>query len=110
MVRLFEMFIIFFDYFDVLIFFYCSLVRIQDRINKGFEVFEYYANNQWEFRNEHVHYMRRIMNEREKIEYKVDGNDMDIRSYFRDCIMAARIYILKEMPETLPRARLHMKM
>lgn len=85
-------------------------MRIQDRINKGFEVFEYYANNQWEFRNEHVHYMRRIMNDREKIEYKVDGNDMDIRSYFRDCIMAARIYILKEMPETLPRARLHMKM
>jgi fatty acyl-CoA reductase len=86
------------------------LVRIQDRINKGFEVFEYYANNQWEFRNEHVHYLRRIMNEREKFDYKVDGNDMNIRSYFRDCIMAARIYILKETPDTLPRARTHMKM
>lgn len=85
------------------------LVRIQDRINKGFEVFEYYANNQWEFRNEHVHYMRRILNQREKFEYKVDGNDMDIRNYFRDCIMAARIYILKETPDTLPRARIHMK-
>ncbi|VVC37652.1 Male sterility, NAD-binding,NAD(P)-binding domain,Fatty acyl-CoA reductase, C-terminal [Cinara cedri] len=85
------------------------LVRIQDRINKGFEVFEYYANNQWEFRNEHVHYIRRVMNAREKFEYTVDGDDMDIRSYFRDCIMAARIYILKEMPDTLPRARIHMK-
>ncbi|XP_050438445.1 fatty acyl-CoA reductase 1 [Adelges cooleyi] len=85
------------------------LVRIQDRINKGFEVFEYYANNQWEFRNEHVHYMRKIMNAREKFEYKIDGADMNIRNYFRDCIMAARIYILKEMPETLPRARTHMK-
>ncbi|XP_050528205.1 fatty acyl-CoA reductase 1-like [Daktulosphaira vitifoliae] len=85
------------------------LVRIQDRINKGFEVFGYYANNQWEFRNEHVHHLRKIMNAREKFEYKIDGADMNIRNYFRDCIMASRIYILKEMPDTLPGARRHMK-
>ena len=84
--------------------------RVQERINKGFEVFEYYANNQWEFRNEHVHHIRKIMNRKERRDWKVDGEDMDIREYFKDCVMAARIYILKEMPDTIPAAKRHMKM
>ena len=86
------------------------LCRVQDKINKGFEVFEYYANNQWEFRNEHVHYIRKVMNKRERLEYKVDGEEMDIREYFKSCIMSARNHILKEPPETIPAARRHMKM
>ncbi|XP_022194362.1 fatty acyl-CoA reductase 1 [Nilaparvata lugens] len=85
------------------------LCRVQERINKGFEVFEYYANNQWEFRNDQIHHMRKIMNRRERFEYKIDGEDMDLYKYFEDCILAARIYILKEMPETLPGARRHMR-
>lgn len=85
------------------------LVRIQDRINKGFEVFEYYANNQWEFKNDYVHVLRKLMNKRERVEYKIDGEDLDIRKYFQDCISATRIFILKEMPDTLPAARRHMR-
>lgn len=85
------------------------LVKIQDRISKGFEVFEYYANNQWEFKNDFVHVVRRLMNKRERFEYKIDGEDLDIRKYFSDCIMAARIFILKEMPDSLPAARRHMR-
>jgi len=85
------------------------LCRVQERINKGFEVFEYYANNQWEFKNEHVHLLRKVMNKRERFEYKVDGEDMDLRKYFEDCILSTRLYILKEMPDTLPAARRHMR-
>lgn len=50
------------------------------------------------------------MNKKERHEWKVDGEDMDIREYFKNCVMAARIYILKEMPETIPAARRHMIM
>uniref|UniRef100_A0A0A9WQG7 Fatty acyl-CoA reductase n=1 Tax=Lygus hesperus TaxID=30085 RepID=A0A0A9WQG7_LYGHE len=86
------------------------LVKIQDRINKGFEVFEYYANNQWDFNNDNLRAIRHKMNDREKVEYKLDGDGMDLKMYFRDCILAARKYILKESPESIPRARQHMKM
>ncbi|BES94747.1 Male sterility protein [Nesidiocoris tenuis] len=86
------------------------LVKIQDRISKGFEVFEYYANNQWDFNNDNLRSIRHKMNPREKIDYKLDGDGMDLQMYFRDCILAARKYILKEAPETIPRARQHMKM
>ncbi|XP_014251355.1 putative fatty acyl-CoA reductase CG5065 isoform X2 [Cimex lectularius] len=86
------------------------LLRVQDRINKGFEVFEYYANNQWDFKNDNLRNLRNVLNEREKLEYCINGTSMDMRLYFRDCILAARSYILKEPPETIPGARRHMRM
>jgi fatty acyl-CoA reductase len=71
-------------------------------------VFEYYTNKQWDFRNEYDS-IRGMMNEREKKEFKVDGNDLDIYKYLLDATHAARLYILKETPDTLPAARRHMK-
>nr|CAD7449193.1 unnamed protein product [Timema bartmani] len=86
------------------------MIRIQRRISKGFEVFEYYANNQWDFKNDHVHVLRKLMNPREKKAFKIDGEGLNIDSYFEDCISAARIYILNEPLDTLPAARRHMRM
>lgn len=85
------------------------LLRVHDRINKGFKVFEYYANNQWDFKNDQIRLMRSTMNERERIEYKIDGDGMDMKWYFSDCILAAREYILRDTPDTIPAARRHMK-
>jgi len=86
------------------------MCRVQRRINKGFEVFEYYANNQWDFENTHYDDIRKKINSTEYKNYQVHGEDMDIDAYFEDCIRAARIYILKELPETLPAARRHLRM
>lgn len=85
------------------------LWRIQQRITKGFEVFEYYANNQWDFNNEKSLELRELMNPKEKEKYKVDGSGMNYDEYFFNCIHAARVYILKEPDSTLPSARRHMK-
>lgn len=85
------------------------LLRVQRRINKGFEVFEYYTNKQWDFRNEHVVAIRKIMNERERKAFKIDGDNLDINQYLVDCVHAARLYILNEPLETLPAARRHIK-
>ncbi|XP_047097206.1 putative fatty acyl-CoA reductase CG5065 [Schistocerca piceifrons] len=85
------------------------MMRVQRRIMKGFEVFEYYANNQWQFINDSALEVRKQLNKRERLLYKIDGDDLDIDAYFEDCIRAARLYILKELPETLPAARRHMR-
>lgn len=73
-------------------------------------MFEYYANNQWDFKNDQIRSLRSTLNERERIEYKIDGDNMDIKLYFSDCILSAREYILKDQPTTIPAARRHMKM
>ncbi|XP_020291327.1 putative fatty acyl-CoA reductase CG5065 isoform X1 [Pseudomyrmex gracilis] len=49
------------------------------------------------------------MNKTEYKKYQVHGEDLDIDAYFEDCIRAARIYILNELPETLPAARRHLR-
>ncbi|XP_026740172.1 putative fatty acyl-CoA reductase CG5065 [Trichoplusia ni] len=85
------------------------LVRVQKRITKGFEVFEYYTNNQWDFKSDIAQTVRQTLNPRERRDYKVDAVGLDISKYFEDCIRAARVFILKEYDDTLPAARRHMK-
>ncbi|KAG8232899.1 hypothetical protein J437_LFUL012813 [Ladona fulva] len=84
------------------------LKRVHQRISKGFEVFEYYANNQWEFKNDRMMSLREKQNEREYEELLMDGKQMDMVDYFEKCTIAARLYLLKETPETLPAAKRHL--
>lgn len=85
------------------------MCRVQRRIQKGFEIFEYYANNQWDFENANIYEIRDKLNEVEFKKYQIHGLDLDIDKYFESCIRAARIYILNEPPETLPAARRHLR-
>lgn len=85
------------------------MCRVHRRIQKGFEVFEYYANNQWDFVNTNITQIRDKLNPREKMLYQIHGDDMDLDAYFEACIRSARVFILNEPPETLPAARRHLK-
>lgn len=85
------------------------MCRVHRRIKKGFEVFEYYANNQWDFDNSCITGIRDKLNSTEYKNYQLHGEDLDIDAYFEDCIRAARIYILNEPLETLPAARKHLR-
>lgn len=49
-------------------------MRVQRRITKGFEVFEYYANNQWDFKSDNIQSVRELLNPKESLLYKIDGN------------------------------------
>ncbi|KAI4454517.1 male sterility protein 2-related [Holotrichia oblita] len=86
------------------------LWRIQQRITKGFEVFEYYANNQWDFNNDTSMAARSQLNPKERQKYKLDGNGISYLDYFTDCTHACRLYILKETDDTIPAAKRHMRM
>ncbi|XP_041971165.1 putative fatty acyl-CoA reductase CG5065 [Aricia agestis] len=85
------------------------LLRVHRRISKGFDVFEYYTNNQWDFKSDIAQTLREKLNPRERRDYKIDAVGLDIMKYFEDCIRSARIFILKEYDDTLPAARRHMK-
>lgn len=51
-----------------------SLCRVQRRVQKGFEVFEYYANNQWDFDNANVLHLRSLVNDIEKENYAIQDD------------------------------------
>lgn len=85
-------------------------MRVQDRISKGFEVFEYYANNVWNFDNSEAVKLRKLMNKKERLNYVIEKIDVDLVEYFTNCVLCARRLILKESDESIPAAKRHMKM
>ncbi|CAG9131844.1 unnamed protein product [Plutella xylostella] len=50
------------------------LIHVQKHIQKGMEVFEYYTNNQWDFRSDAVQRLRTKMTPREREAYKMDAD------------------------------------
>lgn len=48
-------------------------MRVHRRISKGFDVFEYYTNNQWDFKSDIAQTVRKSLNPRERRDYKVDA-------------------------------------
>lgn len=85
-------------------------MRVQRRIQKGFEVLEYYANNQWDFDTTNIESLRLKMNALESVKYKIDSKGFVHEEYFLSALRAARVHILKEMDDTLPAAKRHMRM
>ncbi|XP_055380127.1 fatty acyl-CoA reductase 1 isoform X2 [Condylostylus longicornis] len=85
------------------------LCRVQRRITKGFEVFEYYANRTWKFDNGEAVKIRREMNKIERQKYVIEKFELDLVKYFENCTLCARRYILKEPDDTIPAARKHMR-
>lgn len=62
-------------------YYFCSLCRVHRRIQKGFDVFEYYANNQWDFDNTNILYLRSIVNDLERKKYAIQDDSM-LRKFF----------------------------
>lgn len=83
---------------------------MHERIAKGMEVLEYYANNQWDFDNTNANFMRVALNETERVKYKCDSEGVDVYLYFENCILGARRYLLKQPDDKLPAARRMMKL
>lgn len=72
----------------------CRLMRVHKKICKGFEVFEYYANNQWDFDNSNLRYLRTVINETERARYKIDAEGLDMMKYFEVSPRILRSWIL----------------
>lgn len=83
---------------------FSSLVRVQRRIKRGYQIFEYYSNRRWDFRKENSTEVRKWMNEKEKKVFKIDDEGIDYYTYFVSCTLGARRYIRNEKDEDIPKA------
>lgn len=84
------------------------LWKIQQRIAKGSDMLEFYANNQWEFRHDALLTVRNSMTRREVELYKLNEQGLDMDEYLYNCTHAARLYMFNEGDETIPAAKRHM--
>ncbi|XP_031638474.1 putative fatty acyl-CoA reductase CG5065 [Contarinia nasturtii] len=81
------------------------LVGIQRRISQGLKVLQYYTTKNWTFKNEKFLRMKDNMSEKDKEIFYFSVEDVDWNAYIGHYILGARHYLLKEKPETLPKAR-----
>jgi alcohol-forming fatty acyl-CoA reductase len=86
------------------------LWKVHERIAKGMEVLQYYANNQWDFDNKHAIRIRAKLNNLEKKLYKCDAEGVDINKYFENCVLGSRRYLLKQTDDRIPAAQRMMKL
>lgn len=81
------------------------MVKIQKRIIRGYDVFEYYVNRKWDFKKNNSIQVRNSLNTAEKLMFQTDANGFDLKEYIATSILGARRYILKETDDTIPRAK-----
>ncbi|KAJ3652217.1 hypothetical protein Zmor_018200 [Zophobas morio] len=86
------------------------LVRVQKKVLKGYQIFEYYVNREWDFRHDNMNIIRDYLNPREKEEFIMDPDGFDFHTYITDCMLGARRYILKEPDDGISSALKRMKM
>lgn len=87
-----------------------SMLRVQQKIEVGLEVLQYFTTHKWCFKNEKFLRIRDSMCPEDKKEFNMDFKVVEDLPYLRHCILGARQYLLKEPLENLPKARRTIKM
>ncbi|XP_053678515.1 putative fatty acyl-CoA reductase CG5065 [Anopheles nili] len=86
------------------------LAKLQRKIYTANVALEYFILNNWDFKNGNfIKLASEIKPEDNKDFYYRDFIEFDVTLYFRNCILGARRYLLKEKDENIPRALTHLK-
>ncbi|XP_041769565.1 putative fatty acyl-CoA reductase CG5065 isoform X2 [Anopheles merus] len=86
------------------------LAKLQRKIYTANIALEYFILNNWDFKNGNfIRLASEIKPEDNKDFYYRDFIEFDVTLYFRNCILGARRYLLKEKDENIPRALTHLK-
>ncbi|KAJ8687690.1 hypothetical protein QAD02_023484 [Eretmocerus hayati] len=85
------------------------MVRVQAKLDKAAKCLEYFATQQWNFKDENVKRLGQVLSPEDRQTFMFDVRQIDWPSYLENYILGIRRFILKESPDSLPAARLHLK-
>ncbi|XP_052860472.1 putative fatty acyl-CoA reductase CG5065 [Anopheles cruzii] len=86
------------------------LAKLQRKIYTANVALEYFILNNWDFKNGNfIRLASEIKPEDNKDFYYRDFIEFDVTLYFRNCILGARRYLLKEKDENIPKALVHLR-
>lgn len=98
------------DKYDITFYtFIYSMIRVQQKISDGLRVLQYFTLRNWDFTNDRLLALRDSLSEVDRKTFSIDFEKMDMDVYFRNCILGARQYCLKEDPASIPKARKTLK-
>ncbi|XP_044739087.1 putative fatty acyl-CoA reductase CG5065, partial [Chrysoperla carnea] len=81
------------------------MVRVQERIQGGLDVLQYYTTKQWKFSNKNFKMLNNLLIKEDKTVFNMNCMEIDWDLYTLKYVLGAREYCVKESPETLPQAR-----
>lgn len=84
-------------------------MNVQKRVSQGLKVLQYYTTRNWIFKNDNFRKLYEEMNEVDKEKFCCDLRQVNIKEYLLNYILGTRHYLLKDKPETLPKARAMLK-
>jgi len=88
-----------------------SMVRLYKQISIGLEVLQYFTTRKWIFHNNKILAMFNELSPEDKKMFRTFMTaDTDKMEYFKNMVLGARQYCMKEDLSSLPRARRHQKM
>lgn len=81
------------------------LVNVQKRVSQGLKVLQYYTTRDWVFKNDNFISLNEELSCLDKEKFNCDLRQVNIQEYLLNYILGTRQYLLKETPESLPKAR-----
>lgn len=89
--------------------FHCSMVRVQQKLYRGINVFHYFGSHDWKFAKNNILELRKELSEEDKKVFRLTNHGIFNEEFFLNSVLVARHYLLKEDPATLPAARRRLK-
>lgn len=84
-------------------------MNVQKRVSQGLKVLQYYTTRDWVFKNDNLLKLHEEMNSVDKAKFWLDGTTIDCNEYLLNYILGTRHFLLKEKPESIPKARAMLK-
>lgn len=81
------------------------LVKGYQKLNKFAAVIAYFATQEWEFKNDNVQALWQRLNKTDKELFEFSMKLLNWDSYFYTYVRGARIYLLKDPLETIPKGK-----
>ncbi|KAI8127244.1 putative fatty acyl-CoA reductase [Lucilia cuprina] len=86
------------------------MVKIQNKIATGLEVLQFFTLHPWSFKSDNYGALWKNLTPKDKEIFNMNMDPKETEEeYLISCAKGARLFILKEKLEDLPKARLHMK-
>ncbi|XP_055374528.1 uncharacterized protein LOC129607522 [Condylostylus longicornis] len=87
------------------------MLRVQNRVQIGLGVLQFFSMTHWKFRSDKYDQLWKKLNDTDKKIFNMDMNPKEsIEEYMMSCVIAGRLYLMKESPDTLPSARRQLAM
>jgi fatty acyl-CoA reductase len=79
------------------------------RLDKTMDLLSYFSMDSWSFEQDNVLELWDQMGKEDKKMFKFSMEDVDWVKYGQDSTLGARMYLLKETPDTIPKAKKKLK-